>query len=194
MIIFWNAGTADRRSFVMHGDHVGSSERPTHFHGSVAASCDVLQRRIKPPEASCTPNLISRTLGLVYAQFCDVAVRVSRMMAQGLNKAVRRYDDGPRATGSPAVIRITHDADLYINVHYPFFLGPPGTGFIAASPGGTLNEKSDWSSLFFTTTWNVTDSFRINAGARYQDVSKDGTYEIYQALLAQGATAYGPAE
>lgn len=86
----------------------------------------------------------------------------------------------------------SHEAILQINVHYPFVLGPPVPGMITSSDGGRLTESSDWRSVFFTGTWNVTDSFRVNVGARYQDTSKNGVYEISRALLPEGATRFGP--
>ena len=85
-----------------------------------------------------------------------------------------------------------HEAILQINVHYPFVLGPPAPGNVASSDGGLLTENSDWSSVFFTGTWKVTDAFRFNIGARYQESSKNGVYEISRALLPAGATAFGP--
>ena len=86
----------------------------------------------------------------------------------------------------------THEAVLQINVHYPFVLGPPAPGNATSSDGGRLTESSDWSSVFFTGTWNATDAFRINIGARYQESNKNGVYEISRALLPSGATAFGP--
>jgi outer membrane receptor protein involved in Fe transport len=85
-----------------------------------------------------------------------------------------------------------HEAHLQINVHYPLLLGPPIPGYITSSDGGRLTENSDWASLFFTGTWNVTDSFRVNIGARYQESNKNGVYEISRALLAAGATSFDP--
>jgi iron complex outermembrane receptor protein len=86
----------------------------------------------------------------------------------------------------------THEAKLQINVHYPFLLGPPTPGIIASSDGGRMTENSDWSSVFFTGTWNVTDAFRVNLGARYQESNKNGVYEMSRALLSAGATSFGP--
>jgi outer membrane receptor protein involved in Fe transport len=85
----------------------------------------------------------------------------------------------------------THEAILQINVHYPFLLGPPVPAMVASSDGGRLTENSDWASVFFTGTWNVTEAFRLNAGARYQETRKNGVYEISRALLPAGATAFG---
>ena len=85
----------------------------------------------------------------------------------------------------------THEARLQINVHYPFVLGPPVPGMVTSSDGGTMTENSDWASLFFTSTWNLTDAFRINIGARYQDSQKNGVYEISRALLPAGAASFG---
>ncbi|MBN1239735.1 MAG: TonB-dependent receptor [Gammaproteobacteria bacterium] len=86
----------------------------------------------------------------------------------------------------------THEANLFINVHYPFLLGPPVPGFVASSDGGRMTENSDWASLFFTGTWSVTDDFRINIGARYQESKKNGVYTISRALLPDGAAAFDP--
>jgi iron complex outermembrane recepter protein len=86
----------------------------------------------------------------------------------------------------------THEAVLQINVHYPFLLGPPVPGMIASSDGGRLTETSDWASVFFTGAWNVSEAFRFNVGARYQDSQKNGVYEISRALLPAGATSFGP--
>lgn len=86
----------------------------------------------------------------------------------------------------------THEAQLEINVHYPFVLGPPVPGMITSSDGGNLTENSDWASLFFAGTWNITDAFRFNIGARYQDSAKHGVYVISRALLPAAATSFGP--
>jgi iron complex outermembrane recepter protein len=86
----------------------------------------------------------------------------------------------------------SHEAKLQINVHYPFLIGPPVPGIIASSDGGRLTENSDWTSVFFTGTWNVTETFRFNIGARYQESNKNGVYEISRALLSAGATSFGP--
>jgi outer membrane receptor protein involved in Fe transport len=86
----------------------------------------------------------------------------------------------------------THEAALQINVHYPFLLGPPTPGFVASSDGGRLTENSDWASVFFTGTWNVSEAFRVNLGARYQESNKNGVYEISRALLPAGATRFDP--
>jgi len=86
----------------------------------------------------------------------------------------------------------THEAILQINVHYPFVLGPPVAGMITSSDGGRLTESSDWTSVFFTGTWNVSEAFRFNIGARYQDSQKNGVYEISRALLPATATSFGP--
>lgn len=84
----------------------------------------------------------------------------------------------------------THTSDLGINVHFPF--NPTPAPALAFSPGGSLHETSDWASAFFTATWNITDTVRLNAGARYQDSRKDGTYSVSTAFLAPGATAFWP--
>lgn len=86
----------------------------------------------------------------------------------------------------------THDALIGINVHEPFLPPIPVPGAIAISDGGRLTEKSDWTSAFFTGTWNVTDAFRFNIGARYQESDKHGVYHIGSAILMEGATSFGP--
>ena len=63
---------------------------------------------------------------------------------------------------------------------------PGGVSF-----GGPLTENSTWKSLFFNTTYNFNDSFRLNVGARYQDIEKDGTLVRQAAFLAPGATSFG---
>jgi outer membrane receptor protein involved in Fe transport len=84
----------------------------------------------------------------------------------------------------------TSEAVLGINVHFPY--APPIPGAIAFSDGGLLNEEADWTSAFFTGTWNVTDAFRFNVGARYQEVDKHGTYHTGAAVLSPGQTRFGP--
>ncbi|HEY5567822.1 MAG TPA: TonB-dependent receptor [Gammaproteobacteria bacterium] len=84
----------------------------------------------------------------------------------------------------------TTDTVLGINVHFPF--GPPIPGVIAFSDGGLLTEEADWTSAFFTGTWNVTDTFRFNIGARYQESDKHGIYQIGSTVLLAGATRFEP--
>jgi outer membrane receptor protein involved in Fe transport len=55
-----------------------------------------------------------------------------------------------------------------------------------------LNEEADWRSAFFTGTWNVTDSFRVNIGARYQEVDKEGLYFLGPTFLLAGQTSFLP--
>lgn len=84
----------------------------------------------------------------------------------------------------------THEALLQINVHYPF--APPIPGVMAVSDGGRLTENSDWASLFFTGTWNITDAFRFNIGARYQESDKNGVYHMAPTVLLFGETSFEP--
>ena len=86
----------------------------------------------------------------------------------------------------------THEANLQINVHYPFVLGPPVPGMVTSSDAGRVTENSDWTSVFFTGTWNVTSAFRFNIGGRYQESRKNGVYQIGRALLPAGATHFDP--
>jgi outer membrane receptor protein involved in Fe transport len=82
------------------------------------------------------------------------------------------------------------DTILGINVHLPF--APPIPGAIAFSNGGLVTEDAEWSSAFFTGTWNITDTFRFNIGARYQESDKHGTYQVGDTFLLAGATSFEP--
>ena len=62
------------------------------------------------------------------------------------------------------------------------FLPPTAT---AAGFGGTLFESADWYNAFVAATWNVTNTFRVNLGGRYQNVSKDGRLPATYAALAR---------
>ena len=84
----------------------------------------------------------------------------------------------------------TTDTILGINVHFPFAAPIPGS--IAFSDGGLLTEESDWTSAFFAGTWNITETFRFNIGARYQESDKHGVYQIGSAVLFPGQTRFGP--
>lgn len=92
----------------------------------------------------------------------------------------------------------THDAIIGINVHEPFlplpFLAPIPipAGAVAVSDGGRLTEESDWTSVFFTGTWNVAETVRFNIGARYQESDKHGIYQIGPTFLIAGQTSFGP--
>jgi iron complex outermembrane recepter protein len=90
----------------------------------------------------------------------------------------------------------THDLDTTIDVFLPwlFFGADPAWNGVyrARSFGGTLVEESTWNALFFAGTWNISESFRLNVGGRYQDIQKDGTLYPTQALLGVADTRYGP--
>ena len=78
-----------------------------------------------------------------------------------------------------------HDLDSSI----PIYL-PTGVGF-----QGSLVEDSSWSSVFFSGTYNISDTFRLNVGARYQDVEKEGVFTARIARLnatSTAFTAFGP--
>ena len=62
----------------------------------------------------------------------------------------------------------------------------------AISFGGPLEEESTWLSAFFSTTFNVTDTFRLNVGGRYQDIDKDGVENPQLALLPVAGTEFEP--
>ena len=104
-----------------------------------------------------------------------------------------------------------HDLTTSIAVHLPwlfdipnfFFGAPPNplldpTVWSAVSFGGPLVENSRWISAFFNTTFNVTDTFRINVGGRYTSIDKTGTENPQLARLPIGGTefetpfAFGP--
>ena len=80
-----------------------------------------------------------------------------------------------------------HDLDTTINIFTA--VGPPGS---AISFGGTLIEESEWLSSYLATTWNVTDTVRINAGVRYQHIEKTGALTPSTAFFtaAAGDTEY----
>lgn len=85
-----------------------------------------------------------------------------------------------------------HASDMQINVHHPLLLGAPVAGMIASSPGARLSEDSQWTSLFFTATWNANTALRFNIGGRYQWSRKGGHYTLWTAYLPADATAFGP--
>lgn len=84
----------------------------------------------------------------------------------------------------------TTDTVLGINVHLPF--APPAPGVMAFSNGGLVTEEADWTSVFFTGTWNITDMFRFNIGARYQESDKHGIYQVGNTVLLAGETSFEP--
>ena len=55
-----------------------------------------------------------------------------------------------------------------------------------------LTEDSEWASAFFASTWNVSESFRVNLGGRYQDAKKDGRLPAEAAFLVGTATSFNP--
>ena len=96
-----------------------------------------------------------------------------------------------------------HDLTTQIDVHLPwnfdipaFLFGAPpnplSVGTLAVSFGGPLVENSTWTSLFFNTTFNASDNFRINVGGRYVDIEKDGTENPEISFFVPGATEFGP--
>ena len=97
-----------------------------------------------------------------------------------------------------------HDLTTQIDVHLPwladvphyFRITPRNPGLdpavhSAASFGGPLVEDSKWLSMFFNTTFNVSDVFRINVGGRYVDIDKNGTENPQLSLLPVGGTEFG---
>jgi outer membrane receptor protein involved in Fe transport len=94
-----------------------------------------------------------------------------------------------------------HDLTTAIQVHLPwtfdiplFLFGAPpnpaNDGYSAISYGGPLVENSKWTSLFFSTTWNLSDTFRINVGGRHQSIDKTGTENPQVARLPTGGSRY----
>jgi iron complex outermembrane receptor protein len=94
-------------------------------------------------------------------------------------------------------IRLTSSADqtfswmvgLYFQQHdldskIPIYTAA-GVGF-----QGNIVEDSEWRSLFFSSTYDITETFRLNIGARYQDVKKTGDWLTWRSILPQGATAF----
>jgi outer membrane receptor protein involved in Fe transport len=82
------------------------------------------------------------------------------------------------------------DTILGINVHLPF--APPAPGVLGFSNGGLVTEDAEWKSVFFTGTWNITETFRFNIGARYQESDKHGIYQVGNTVLLAGATSFEP--
>lgn len=101
-----------------------------------------------------------------------------------------------------------HDLTTQIDVYLPWLFDIPNFLSMGAVPpnpllnpavhraisfGGPLVEDSSWFSAFFSTTFSVTDSFRINIGGRYQDIEKDGVENPQLSLLPVDGTEFGPA-
>ncbi len=87
-----------------------------------------------------------------------------------------------------------HELHSTINVYLPTLLNTGSyapAGSRAASFGGTLTEDSEWLSGFFAATWNIADTFRMNLGGRYQDVSKEGVLPPTVSFLGATATEFG---
>jgi iron complex outermembrane receptor protein len=90
-----------------------------------------------------------------------------------------------------------HELDALIDIYIPRILGPPAgvwtlPGSISIGFGSRLIEDSTWTSAFFAGTWNINEAFRINIGARYQEVDKRGELTPTVASLLAGATEYTP--
>jgi outer membrane receptor protein involved in Fe transport len=89
-----------------------------------------------------------------------------------------------------------HDLHSRIDVYLPRLLGTGAyqpAGARAVGFGGLLTEDSEWTSAFFATTWNATDTFRVNLGGRYQDATKNGRLPAEVAfLVGPNATSFGP--
>lgn len=98
-----------------------------------------------------------------------------------------------------------HDLTTQIDVYLPWLFDLPNFFSMGAVPpnpalnpavhsavsfGGPLVEESRWVSAFFNTTFNVTDTFRINIGGRYVNIDKDGTENPQIALLPIGGTEF----
>jgi outer membrane receptor protein involved in Fe transport len=90
-----------------------------------------------------------------------------------------------------------HELDARIDIYLPRLLGPPAgvwtlPGSISIGFANRLLEDTTWASVFFSGTWNVSDAFRIDVGARYQNVEKDGVLTPTVASLLPGATRFTP--
>jgi outer membrane receptor protein involved in Fe transport len=77
-------------------------------------------------------------------------------------------------------------------------LEPTLLGFVGGAPSGTLDteffndfsqDTETWSG-FASLTWNLTDDFRVQVGARYSDDSKDADKRTFAAL--PGTTVEDP--
>jgi outer membrane receptor protein involved in Fe transport len=74
-----------------------------------------------------------------------------------------------------------HDLDSNIPIY-----SAAGAGF-----QGTVLEDSEWNSLFFSSTYMISDTLRFNFGARYQDVRKEGEFLTWVSFLPPGAQPPG---
>lgn len=101
-----------------------------------------------------------------------------------------------------------HDLTTQIDVYLPWLFDLPNFFSMGAIPpnplldptvhsaigfGGPLEEEATWRSVFFSTTFNITDALRLNVGGRYQDIEKDGVENPQLSLLPVGGTEFGPA-
>ena len=90
-----------------------------------------------------------------------------------------------------------HELDVRIDIYIPRLLGPPAgvwtlPGSVSIGFGNRLLEDTTWASVFFSGTWNISDDFRIDVGARYQNVDKEGVLTPTVASLLPGATQFTP--
>ena len=89
-----------------------------------------------------------------------------------------------------------HTLHSRIDVFLPRLLGTAAyqpAGARAVGFGGLLTEDSEWTSLFFSATYNATETLRVNFGGRHQDASKDGVLPAEAAfLVGPTATRFGP--
>jgi len=90
------------------------------------------------------------------------------------------------------------DLDSTLNVYLgsllgamPTLRGNPDPNVAAVSYGVQLLQTSEWQSIFFAGSFDVSDTFRINAGGRYQDTTKTGTQLGTDAYLTLTGTSYG---
>ena len=98
-----------------------------------------------------------------------------------------------------------HDLPTSIAVHLPWLFDIPNflsggmvpphpdldpAAWSAVSFGGPLVENSKWVSAFFNTTYNVSDTFRINVGGRYTNIDKTGTENPQRARLPRGGIEF----
>lgn len=80
-----------------------------------------------------------------------------------------------------------HDLDSSSTQYGAWQLGPA-----LAATGNNLKESSTWASVFFSSVWNISDSVRLNLGARWQDVSKNGTLTPHVGFANAAFNAFGP--
>ncbi|MGD8325095.1 MAG: TonB-dependent receptor [Gammaproteobacteria bacterium] len=74
-----------------------------------------------------------------------------------------------------------HDLDSNIPIY-----AAAGAGF-----QGQVLEDSEWNSVFFASTYNISETLRLNIGARYQDVRKEGQFVTWRAFLPPGPQGPG---